>query len=101
MAGKRSVDCQPCTAQSRMNAWSKQGCRVSRLIARMCAHLRKGLFAMFFLFHDDEFTLHTIYTLLRVNVDAGYNDAGLKLNPVKPCATCFPVCFSAGNGAEL
>lgn len=56
---------------------------------------------MFFLFHDDEFTQHTIYTLLRVNVDAGYNDAGLKLNPVKPCATCFPVCFSAGNGAEL
>ncbi len=56
---------------------------------------------MFFLSHDDEFTLHTIYTLLRVSVDAGYSDAGLKLNPVEPCATCFPVRISAENGARL
>ena len=56
---------------------------------------------MFFLFHDDEFTLHTIYTLLRVSVDKGYSGAGLKLNPVAPCSACFPVCLGARNGAAL
>lgn len=40
---------------------------------------------MFFLFLDDEITLHTLYTLLRVSVDAGCNGAGLKRNRDQPC----------------
>ncbi|WGG48938.1 hypothetical protein [Rugamonas sp. DEMB1] len=65
--------------------WLAAGLQGLQAFSAYARIYRDVYFVRFFSSHVNGETLHTLHTLLRVSVDAGCGDAGLKTKYAQPC----------------